>query len=211
MGSHSIPHCSLFFKKVIIPPCTVPSVWTWGKDSALGGKRSKADTFQSCIISSAALTFPRIEWYAADRIEQEHLRVSTTRTRRVRKCQPAQGWLLSWRANRARVLPTFGAVFRSSRAEARWAKGAHKTEPSSPSTLQQNSCGGLQRFSRVNRIYLQTSESPPVPLITARVSTGCLAWYQKTVCTHKSKLVQKLSKENDGVTFDLRGETRNRH
>ena len=60
----------------------------------LGVKRSKADTFWSCIVSSTALTFPRIERYAAHRIEQEHLCANTTCTKRVRKCQPAQGWLL---------------------------------------------------------------------------------------------------------------------
>lgn len=107
-------------------------------------------------------------------------------------------------------------MFKGGRTEAvlpqqRWAWVAHNTEPSSPSALQQTTVEVLQSFSHVNRVYHQTSKSLSVPSITTRVSTGCLAWYQKLACTHKSKLVQKLSKDNDGVTFFLREEIRNRH
>lgn len=107
-------------------------------------------------------------------------------------------------------------MFRGGRAEAvpqpeRWAQGAQNAEPGSPSALQYNAVEVLHSFSHVNRVYLQTSKSPSVPLITTTVSTWCLAWYQKMVHTHKSKLIQKLSKYNNGVTFVLRGEIRNRH
>ena len=90
-------------------------------------------------------------------------------------------------------------------------RDGHREHTIQSPALQQTAVEVLQSFNHVNRVCLQTSKSPSVPSITIRVSTGCLACYQKMVCTHKSKLVQKLSKDNDGVTFVLRGEIRNRY
>lgn len=104
-------------------------------------------------------------------------------------------------------------IFRGGRAAAGspqqgWAWGAHNPRPALHHSLA-DQCGSFTVLAMWTGFIPQT---PSVPLVTTRVPTGYLALYQKKrPCTHQSKLVQKLSEDNDRVTFVLTGEIKTRH
>lgn len=123
---------------------------------------------------------------------------------RVWKCQPAQGLLLS------QILPTFGAG--EPRIQS-WQGSSWFTSAGTGTRSTQYRAQLSISLQHISVVVLQ-GLSPKLPLFLWSLlesQQGTQHCTKKGACTHQSQLVQKLSEDNDRVTFVLMGEIRNRH